>query len=41
MNIFGGFTVHSSKVQGFKIPFSSLDYIWDAYLREKRWLRQA
>jgi len=30
-----------SKVQGFKVPFSSLDCIWDAYLREKRQLRQA
>ena len=30
-----------SKVQGFKVVFSSLDYILDAYLREKRRLRQA
>jgi hypothetical protein len=30
-----------SKVQGFKVAFSSLDSIWDAYLRQKRQLRQA
>jgi hypothetical protein len=24
-----------SKVQGFKVAFSSLDCIWDAFLREK------
>jgi hypothetical protein len=30
-----------SKVQGFKVVFSSLDWIWDAYLQEKRQLRQA
>jgi hypothetical protein len=30
-----------SKVQGFKVAFSSLDWIWDAYLQEKRQLRQA
>ena len=30
-----------SEVQRFKGPFSSLDCIWDAYLREKRQLRQA
>jgi hypothetical protein len=30
-----------SKVQGFKVVFSSLVCIWDAYLREKRQLRQA
>jgi len=29
-------TVHGSKVQGFKVPFSSPNCIWDAYLREKR-----
>jgi len=33
--------VHGSKVQRFKVPFSSLDHIWDAYLREKRRFRQA
>ena len=32
-------TVHGSKVQGFKVPFSSTGYIWDAYLREKRQFR--
>ena len=32
--------VQGSKVQGFKVPFSFLDCIWDAYLREKRQLRQ-
>jgi hypothetical protein len=30
-----------SKVQGFKVAFSSLDWIWDAYLQEKRQRRQA
>jgi len=30
-----------SRVQGFKVPFLSPDGIWDAYLREKRQLRQA
>ncbi len=30
-----------SRVQGFKVPFSSPDCIWDAYLKEKRQLRQA
>jgi hypothetical protein len=30
-----------SKVQGFKVAFLSLDCIWDAYLQEKRQLRQA
>jgi hypothetical protein len=30
-----------SKVQGFKVPPSSLDCIWNAYLRENRQLRQA
>jgi hypothetical protein len=25
---------------GFKVAFSSLDWIWDAYLQEKRQLRQ-
>jgi hypothetical protein len=28
-------------VQGFKVAFPSLDCIWEAYLREKRQLRQA
>ncbi len=30
-----------SKVQKFKVSFSALDCIWDAYLRENRQLRQA
>jgi hypothetical protein len=30
-----------SQVQGFKVPFSSLDRIWDVYLPEKCQLRQA
>ena len=30
-----------SQVQGFKVLFSSLDCIFDAYLRETRQLRQA
>ncbi|MBW2681760.1 MAG: hypothetical protein JRD01_13635 [Deltaproteobacteria bacterium] len=34
-------TVHGSKVQGFKVPSSSPDCIWDAYLREKRQFQQA
>ena len=29
------------KGSGFKVPFLSLDFIWNAYLREKRQLRQA
>jgi len=29
-----------SRVQGLKVPFLSPDCIWDAYLREKRQLRQ-
>jgi len=33
--------VHGSKVQGFKVLFSSPDSIWDAHLREKRQFRQA
>ena len=28
------------KVQRFKVPFSSLDYNWDAYLGQKCQLRQ-
>jgi len=32
---------HGFKGSGFKVPFSSLDCIWDAVLREKRQLRQA
>ncbi len=31
----------SSKIQGFKIAFSTLEAIWNAYLRKKRQLRQA
>jgi hypothetical protein len=34
------FFVGVQRVQGFKVPFSSLDCIWDAYFREKRQLRQ-
>ncbi|RZB33425.1 MAG: hypothetical protein SRB2_03978 [Desulfobacteraceae bacterium Eth-SRB2] len=30
-----------SRVQGFKVPFSSPGCIWDEYLREKRQFRQA
>ena len=30
-----------SKVQEFKVAFSSLDCIWDAYLQKKRQFRQA
>jgi hypothetical protein len=33
-------TFTGSKVQGFKVPFSSLGCIWDAHLREKRQFRQ-
>jgi hypothetical protein len=29
-----------SKVQGFKVAFSTLDCIWDVYLQKKRQLRQ-
>jgi hypothetical protein len=29
-----------SRVQRFKVAFSPLDWIWDAYLREKRQPRQ-
>jgi hypothetical protein len=32
--------VHGFKGSGFKVPFSSPACIWDAYLREKRQLRQ-
>jgi hypothetical protein len=33
--------VHGFKGLGFKVAFSSLDYIWNGYLREKHQLRQA
>ena len=36
-----GFGFKGSEVQGFKVSFASLDCIWDAYLGEKRQLRQA
>jgi hypothetical protein len=29
-----------SQVQRFKVPFLSLDCIWEAYLRERRQLSQ-
>jgi len=32
---------HGSKVQELKVPFSSPDCIWYAYLREKRQFHQA
>jgi hypothetical protein len=34
-----GLGVHGFR--GSKVPFSSLDAIWDAHLRQKRQLRQA
>jgi hypothetical protein len=36
-----GIGVHGFKGSGFKVPFSSLDCIWDAYFPEKRQLRSS